>query len=326
MPGLAVEEVLADQRLRPRLAEDVGRAGRRSPSRSISMPTQRAVCRRGRARSVVDLARADAGDLHVGALDEPERVVELDRVVACRRRRRRPRRSRRRRPRRRAPRPTDGERCASWARRDLGRVAVEVRRRTGSSRRGRALDRARAAVVLAARGDLRRRPASRSVRRARGCSRPLTNAKALTVVRAAAGRAVGVVDAGVAEVVEPAGEVDGVGAEEGEVRRLRSAATRSRSANEPGRSSPLRCDRADRDVAERQRRVRELDQVVVLAAAAHERRRGRGRSARASRANGRSSASTRAQLRRDRLATRRPAGRGRRASRAGSRTSCWRGA
>ena len=85
--GLAVDEVLADQRLRARTRRRRPRAASRSPSWSISKSTSALVRLRSSAQ-LGDLARAHAGDLDVGALDEPERVVELDRVRRAARRRR----------------------------------------------------------------------------------------------------------------------------------------------------------------------------------------------------------------------------------------------
>ena len=78
----------------------------------------------------------------------------------------------------------------------------------------------------------------------------------------APGAAERVVDARVAEVVEPAGEVDGVGPEVRRVRRgLLSA---SADAGKRARGAPCRwLDGADGDVAQRRWALRQLDQVVV---------------------------------------------------------------
>ena len=99
--GPAVDEVLADQRLRAGLAEGVG------AQRAEAVLGDREVDQRALGAAVDahagDVAGADAGDLDVGAVDDAERVVELDRVGArlsgpASRRRPTRRRRRRRRP------------------------------------------------------------------------------------------------------------------------------------------------------------------------------------------------------------------------------------
>jgi hypothetical protein len=95
--GLAVEEVLADQRLRPRLAEDVRAQVTETALGDLDLD-DRAV-RAAVDLEAGDLPGADARDLDVGAVDEPEGVVELDLVarravtVAGARGRQHPRRS-----------------------------------------------------------------------------------------------------------------------------------------------------------------------------------------------------------------------------------------
>jgi hypothetical protein len=75
---LAVDEVLADQRLRPGLAGHVGADRAEAGLGDVDLD-QRAV---GLLVDLhlADLARADAGDLHVAAGDQAEGVVELDPV------------------------------------------------------------------------------------------------------------------------------------------------------------------------------------------------------------------------------------------------------
>jgi len=80
--GPAVDEVLADQRLRARLAERVLAQRAEALLGHLELDERTlglAVDVQGR-----DLARTHAGDLHVAAFDEPERVVELDREAVAR--------------------------------------------------------------------------------------------------------------------------------------------------------------------------------------------------------------------------------------------------
>ena len=147
------------------------RAASRSPCSSISISIER-LERLLVQLDVDDRARVHAGDADVAAEHHPERVVELDHVAArvaafasaagSGQRRRRPRRPRSRRRR---------MRSASFAHRHLGRIAVEVLGRPPRHRAvaAVALDRARAAVVLAAHEQRRR-----ACRRAR----PATAARA----------------------------------------------------------------------------------------------------------------------------------------------------
>ena len=90
LAGLAVDEVLADQRLRARLAEGVGLERAKPALRDLHRDERVAG---GVAAAVdavlgkldrLDLSGADAGDLEIGAGDEAERVVELDLVRARR--------------------------------------------------------------------------------------------------------------------------------------------------------------------------------------------------------------------------------------------------
>src|SRR3954452_8564653 len=151
----------------------------------------------------------------------------------------------------------------------LARVAVEARRRL--PRIGAVvvavLHRARAAVVLPAHG---RRRGHRGTQRLRDqLQRPVDAGERVDRRRDAAGRAVGVVHAGVAEVVDPAGEVDRVGAEERVVRRL--ALERSGRGGERARALPaVALHGPDRDVAQRRHRAGQLVEVVARAGAAHE--------------------------------------------------------
>ncbi len=77
----AVDEVLADQRLRARLAEGV--AAQRAEAVLVDLEVDQRVLGPLVELDLRDLARAHAGDLHVAALDEAERVVELDRELAA---------------------------------------------------------------------------------------------------------------------------------------------------------------------------------------------------------------------------------------------------
>ena len=134
----------------------------------------------------------------------------------------------------------------------LGRVAVVVRRR---------LPRVRLVVGAGA----RRRPGSGCAGRSRVTCAPASVAQRhrdrledavdlgerVDVGADAALAAERVVDAGVAEVVEPAGEVDGVRPRVGELGDRLARARRRVAGNAPSRSLPLACDRRRRDVAQR---------------------------------------------------------------------------
>jgi len=76
--GQAVEEVLADERLRARLAVHV--AAQRPEPAAIDAKADERVLRAAVELDLRDLAGAHARDLQVATLDEPERVVELDPV------------------------------------------------------------------------------------------------------------------------------------------------------------------------------------------------------------------------------------------------------
>src|SRR5215217_3069763 len=80
LAGEAVDEVLADQRLWARLAEDV--LAQRLEARLGDLDADQRAVRLAVDIHRRDLARAYAGDLDVGALDHAERVVELDGVGA----------------------------------------------------------------------------------------------------------------------------------------------------------------------------------------------------------------------------------------------------
>src|SRR3954454_21839698 len=151
----------------------------------------------------------------------------------------------------------------------LARVAVEARRRL--PRVGAVvvavLHRARAAVVLPALG--RRRGHRRAQRLRDQLERAVDGGERVDRRRDAAGRAVGVVDAGVAEVVDPAGAVDCVGAEERICPRLALERVGGRRA----RTRPLLAvalHRADGDVAQRRHRAGQLVEVVARAGAPDE--------------------------------------------------------
>ena len=83
LADLAVDEVLADQRLVADAALASRCAARRSPARCTSTSTSDLVRLRVGQLELVDRAGADAADLQVAALDEAERVVELDPVASC---------------------------------------------------------------------------------------------------------------------------------------------------------------------------------------------------------------------------------------------------
>jgi hypothetical protein len=76
--GQAVDEVLADQRLRARLAEHV--AAQRAEAVLVDLEADQRVLGALVELDGGDLARAHAGDLEIAALDEAEGVVELDPV------------------------------------------------------------------------------------------------------------------------------------------------------------------------------------------------------------------------------------------------------
>ena len=145
LPGLAVDEVLADQRLRARLAEGVGVERAEAALGHLHGDDRRAAVLLVEVDRL-DRAGADAGDLEVGAGDEAERVVELDLVRA---RRAVPSRAAGDRRRDRTPDGTRARRRAqdplSFAGRDLARVAREAA--LGEEDRA-ALHRAGAAVAL----------------------------------------------------------------------------------------------------------------------------------------------------------------------------------
>ena len=201
--GLAVDEVLADQRLRAHVAVRVG--AQVAEARLVDLdPDQRAV---GLAVELElrDLARAHAGDLQVAAVDQAERVVELDPVAVARgavagAAEDDPERAGDRAARR-------GCRArASLALRDLRGVAGVVGGRLPDRA---ALDRARAAVALAEAGELLEERLAQLRRDRREDA--VDEREGVDVQGRAAGAAERVVDARVAEVVEPAGEVDRVG-------------------------------------------------------------------------------------------------------------------
>ena len=149
----AVDEVLADQRLRPRLAERVG--AHRAEAGLVDRDVDQRALGAAVDAHAGDAAGADAGDLHVGAVDDPERVVELDReAAAARLLRAGGRRGEDRRGAGAEQEAEDEQAAHLLPREDLGRVAVEVRRRLP---RARAVGRpvvaaARAAVALVGRG------------------------------------------------------------------------------------------------------------------------------------------------------------------------------
>ena len=216
--GPAVDEVLADQRLRAGLAEGVG------AQRAEAVLGDREVDQRALGAAVDahagDVAGADAGDLDVGALDDAERVVELDRVGPVLRVLRAG-----------AGRRDDGggaggeqqgddEQAAHLvARERLARVAVEVRRRLPGPRAvlGLVVAAARAAVALVGRrGGLEGLVAQL---RRDGRELALEQGEGARVDADARGAAERVVGAGVAEVVEPAEQVDRVGPDVADLRR-----------------------------------------------------------------------------------------------------------
>ena len=219
LAGRAVDVVLADQRLRPRLAGGVG--AQRAEAVLGELEVDERLVALVVQPQLRDRPRPHAGDLDVAALDEPERVVELDGelraalLLGA---------GRRERVGARAGEDEDDRRArASFARQHLGLVAGEVGARLvgAGAVRGPVLGAARAAVVLP---PLQRRR-ERLVAQLRRDQLVLARAgragqrERVRVDADARGGAQRVIGAGVAEVVEPAEQVRRVGAEERELGR-----------------------------------------------------------------------------------------------------------
>ena len=160
----ALDELLADQRLRPDRCSARPCGSPRSRARRCCRTT--AAFLSGVTSSDVDLADLDAGDLHVLARDDEDGVVEDRAHLVAASRRAAPMPTTAATARRRRATSRRWRRRASWAGRHLGRVAVELagrRRATAPSRpRGGWHGGARAALDVARSG----RPARRS---AAGC-------------------------------------------------------------------------------------------------------------------------------------------------------------
>src|SRR5437868_137210 len=85
MPGFALDEVLADQRLRPRLAERVGAELAKAGLLDLHRDQRVALARIALDAAVLEVYRGDLSRLHprdleVRAVDEPEGVVDRDLV------------------------------------------------------------------------------------------------------------------------------------------------------------------------------------------------------------------------------------------------------